>query len=792
MKREDIEQAILSAHRAGDFASAEAMATLLAEPATHATPASAPEIPKMLPASGKRSSAATGADAGADAADFTLGNLNEGIAQLLGFPVYTAANVIDMVKAAGGTLQGVATGKPPSPMFDPMDRSKVPFSGEAISNAMRGAGVINPEATDPTSPGGAIAAGALRAMPSVLAGGRLGPGQAAKQLGAAGISGAAAAAAGVAGADPATQMVAGMTPSMGPHALVPAKNAIRGKLTGGANVRQNIADAQRAGVSNPDPAAVTGSRAIGLGEGTIARLPGAGSVMDAAAEKRAAGMQGKVGEVARDLVPGGPVGAERSGAAVTEGVKGAVAQFRSTQDRLYRKVDEVVDPQQPISLANFRAALRKFANPTPGAEATSRQLVPPKVAALFDAVETDLAAVAAKPKTDPNAPLPAELEPMPPMPKTPEAVGGYLQAVQARRTKIDQQRAARDKAAAAEAAKPPEAASTNITRRRDASIEKIERETPIVQPAAEEGRAAKEALPYSTVSGLRSQLGRLLESDALLVDAPKSMYRALYRALSDDVRGSLPQQAKQAWERASRYTRAGHDRIDTVYQPLIDKQTPEKALKAAFSGTREGSSAFRKIMGALTPDQRNAVASHVIENMGLSAPSQQTAEGQRFSVETFLTNYNKLEPSARRALFPGARTQADIETIAKVASSMREAGRGTHNPSGTARAVTHAGFAGAGVTGVLIPLMSGHFGMAAATAGGLAGEAVLNYRMARAISSPEFLHWLAEGTKAPAADVPRYAARLAVIAKNTRDPETAMVLQELADELGTAASSGAK
>ena len=302
-------------------------------------------------------------------------------------------------------------------------------------------------------------------------------------------------------------------------------------------------------------------------------------------------------------------------------------------------------------------------------------------------------------------------------------------------------------------------------------------------------------IPYKAAAELRSRIGEMFEGGSLPEGVTQSQAKSIYKALTNDIKTSLPAAGRKAWDRASNYTRLGHDRIDTVYRPLLDKNTPEKALKAAFSGTREGSSSFRKIMGSLNQPQRNAVAAHVIENMGKAAASRQDAQGSAFSGETFLTNWNKMEPSARDALFTSPGTRRDLDTIAQVVSKTRAAYEGSANPSGTGKANTHAGFYGAGATGVIIPLLMGHAGVAGATAAGLGGELALNHSISRALTSPEFVRWLAEGTKAPQADQARYAARLAAIARNTKDEETRGALEtldQLLEQSGVKSAPGGK
>lgn len=65
-----------------------------------------------------------------------------GIANMAGLPVDTALNVADLTKAGMGLVQGAVTGKPPSDVFLPSDRSKYFGSSAYIKNKMGQAGAV--------------------------------------------------------------------------------------------------------------------------------------------------------------------------------------------------------------------------------------------------------------------------------------------------------------------------------------------------------------------------------------------------------------------------------------------------------------------------------------------------------------------------------------------------------------------------------------------------------------------------------------------------------------------------
>jgi len=93
---------------------------------------------------------------------------NAGIAGLLGLPVDTALNVWDLVKAGVGTVQGAITGKAPSEIFDPADRSKYALSSEYLRNVMNKSAITDTRAIHPEDTANRYLHVAGSALPSAL------------------------------------------------------------------------------------------------------------------------------------------------------------------------------------------------------------------------------------------------------------------------------------------------------------------------------------------------------------------------------------------------------------------------------------------------------------------------------------------------------------------------------------------------------------------------------------------------------------------------------------------------
>lgn len=272
-------------------------------------------------------------------------------------------------------------------------------------------------------------------------------------------------------------------------------------------------------------------------------------------------------------------------------------------------------------------------------------------------------------------------------------------------------------------------------------------------------------LPYQALKELRSQVGRSIASPDLVSDIPRAQLKMVYGALSEDMKAAAEAagpQAMHAFNRANNYYRAAIKRADYL-EPIIKKANPEDVFRAATRGS-EGASTIRTVRRSLKPSEWDEVSSLVLRRMGRARAGAQDDLGEVFSVETYLTNWNRLAPEARNALFGGTRyagMDRDLKALAKVASTIRQSSSVLANPSGTAGQVANYGaLAAAGgalaAGDVTIPISI------AALSGVTAGTAKL-------ATNPTFVKWLAKSTEIPAERLPGYIARLGVTMQNESD-----------------------
>lgn len=262
---------------------------------------------------------------------------------------------------------------------------------------------------------------------------------------------------------------------------------------------------------------------------------------------------------------------------------------------------------------------------------------------------------------------------------------------------------------------------------------------------------------------LRTQVGELVDDSVLSPDTSTRQLRALYAAMSDDltaaVKATGDAKAAQAVTRANNYYRAGMQRVEALERVIDRSGGPEAVYRAMFTNSREGGTTLRRVMQSLDGAQQKDLAAATLRRLGRANPSAQDELGEVFSPETFLTNWNKMAPEAKNALFDrfGSTYRSDLDRLAAATSRAREAAQVLANPSGTAplgaQVTAYSALGGLLFTGNV------------AGAAGVGGTMALSNIFARAFTSPKVVRWLAQQTTAPASAVPASINQLAQIAK---------------------------
>jgi hypothetical protein len=275
------------------------------------------------------------------------------------------------------------------------------------------------------------------------------------------------------------------------------------------------------------------------------------------------------------------------------------------------------------------------------------------------------------------------------------------------------------------------------------------------------------AIPYEALRTIRTRIGTELES-GLVSDVPAAQWKRLYGAISEDLKAAATTpQAMAAWRRADNYTRAGMQRIEAIESVLNRNGGPEAIFRAATSGTREGASTLRSVMQSVDDEGQRMITATVLRRLGRAKDGVQGELGDRFSSETFLTNWSGLSTEAKRTLFNryGDKFRSDMDQVAKFAANLRQGSQVFRNPSGTGQATVQASAA----TAFVGSLVLGHFGVAGTVAGGVLGANLTS----RLMTNQNFVKWLAQSTKVPAGNYPAMVNRLAQEARSSGDMDLA-------------------
>ena len=258
------------------------------------------------------------------------------------------------------------------------------------------------------------------------------------------------------------------------------------------------------------------------------------------------------------------------------------------------------------------------------------------------------------------------------------------------------------------------------------------------------------SLPYEAVVAIKQKVGHKLASFDLIGDVDKGQLKLVYKALSEDIKLSLKgnKGALRSYKNANNFYKKGLDRIEKYLEPIYKAGDPDKIASMLINSGKEGSTRINAIKKSLNNEQYKIFLSSVIEKIGRIQPAQGLAQGSddvletvgRFSSETFLTNWNKLSPQAKKFMFSGKgfeSMRADLDKIATISSIIRESGKTFRNPSGTADRLVGQGIIfGSGIGAVSNPAM---------TLIALPTVILGANRSAALFTNPSFVKWMAKG-----------------------------------------------
>jgi len=591
-----------------------------------------------------------------------------GLTRLAALPVDTAANVLDLGKAAIGAPYIALTGKAPPSWLEVGNRANILGSGDNLVRNIsktRAGGLINP--ANPEYEGGYAQAigggmnGVIR--PNTVL-------QGVNQA----VNSVAGTAAGkgvfdVTGSVPLA-IAAGMSPTAIQSGSIDlTQRAIRGGEAGRKAMEQRIQDLKAAGIDNPTMGLASGNRLIGGIENLLQNTPGAVGVMRRSRDAAVGGLERKTAGAAETASP--QRGALEAGTAIQGGITSFRDNFKTQQGLLYDKMDAYIPGQTPTNVTGTKGALAALNADIPGAPELSKQFKNARIMSIEAAMKSDTAGTPAIPGTAPSPSL--------------------LLGSNGQPAFMSPGRAA-----------VPAGPSSGLL-----PFEAVKKTRTLVGNEIADG-------------GLMADVPR---------SKWNAMYGALSGDMQAVANANGPQ-ATQAFNRATDYTRAGIGRLDRV-APFADKVAPEQAFTSLMQSTRENVSTLQAVKKTLPEGARGTVAGTVIERLGKANNGVQNELGTAWSPDTFLTNWNKMTPQAQNELFSGfknsAQVMGDVSAVAKATSMMRENSNLWANPSGTGANLAARGLLGAvgagslgAAGGLLNPMVPLGAGAAMLGANGLA------------------------------------------------------------------------
>tara|TARA_R100001510_G_scaffold36652_1_gene33119 strand:- start:450 stop:2240 length:1791 start_codon:yes stop_codon:yes gene_type:complete len=196
------------------------------------------------------------------------------------------------------------------------------------------------------------------------------------------------------------------------------------------------------------------------------------------------------------------------------------------------------------------------------------------------------------------------------------------------------------------------------------------------------------ALPYEALKDLRSTIGKSIGSfSGVMSDLDQGQLKKLYGALSQDLElaaRSAGPKALNAYTRANNYYSAGQSRIENALKNVLKADTEKKAYNDIVAMTLEASpkGSTKKLLQlkkSLPQDQWSTVSATIIRKLGETPPQRSGApdatDFAEFNPANFLTNWNKMDNSAKTVLLSGnapASVKTELDKLAQVVEKFKQ------------------------------------------------------------------------------------------------------------------------
>lgn len=293
------------------------------------------------------------------------------------------------------------------------------------------------------------------------------------------------------------------------------------------------------------------------------------------------------------------------------GPGGFVDTTKQTVQKLYDKLDQTIAPDKRVDISNTMKVLPELNQLIAGAPNTSRLFQNARILGIEKGLNADVnGAEAALTRPDVQ-----------------QKAAQLLDSIKRQNAQIAarnaENQARTDQLNALRTGQPP----VQFTPESLISPEQAKQQVNDLAKSMADGK-----LPYEALKKLRTLVGTELENNSIVSDVPRSKWKAVYAALSQDMQNAADTpQAKQAWNRANNYFAARMKRIDLLDSAIDKNGGPEKVFSALWSGAKDGNTTLRAVMQSIPPESQRDLSAAFIRRLGKAAPSAQNAEGDVFS-----------------------------------------------------------------------------------------------------------------------------------------------------------------
>lgn len=176
---------------------------------------------------------------------------------------------------------------------------------------------------------------------------------------------------------------------------------------------------------------------------------------------------------------------------------------------------------------------------------------------------------------------------------------------------------------------------------------------------------------------LRTRMGTMIDNNDGI---QRGLGKRMWGALSEDIERGLRNSGRG--EAAGAFRRA-----DTAYRNALGHQERVEALLAGshedvtarlVNMSRTDSRGLRQALQSMAPEEAEQVRAGIVQMLGRATSGAQDEAGRVFSLQSFLTNFDRISPEARQSLFPGQLRQ-DLLDLATLARGARAGGAFRNN-----------------------------------------------------------------------------------------------------------------